>query len=481
MKTSPIGLVVLMVLLSLGLGVANGANNWPTWRGPDLMGVAPEGNPPLKWSETENVKWKVKLVGDASNSSPIIWGDQIFFQTAVDTGIKDDTPLPQQEMQRPNRPPRGPGGEGGRPGERPGPRPGMREGRGRGRGGRPGGGRGPGGFGRSTPTTQYKFNLVCLNRQNGEVLWEDTVCQLKPHQGHHRDHGFASFSPVTDGEYIWASFGSRGLYCYDLEGKQIWSKELPQLRTVFGEAGSLTLAGDAVIVVCDQQDESFIFAFDKKTGKLLWKKAREEDTSYATPFPVKVNGKLQVIASATDRVRAYDVQTGNVIWECGGQTRNVVPTPVAGYGMVYCASGFRGSALQAIKLVATGDLTDSDAIAWQVNEATPYVPSLLLYEGRIYACSVNKEIVSCYDAKTGKAHFVKQTLDGVKGIYASPTAAGGRIYFVGRNGVTNVLKPSDSFEILAVNTLNDKIDCSPAFVGDEMYLKGKEYLYCIVQ
>ena len=420
MKYSYSFLVILMLLQSLCLCADQGSHHWPTWRGPDLMGISRGGNPPLKWSETENIKWKVKLVGDTSNSSPVVWGDKIFFQTAVDTGIKDDTPLPQQNFQRPNRPPRG---EGRRPDQRPGGREGFRQRRGS-RGGSREGRRGPGGFGRSTPTTQYKFNLVCMDRKTGKILWEETVCQVKPHQGHHRDHGYASFSPVTDGEFIWASFGSRGVYCYDLDGQMVWSSELPQMGTMFGEGASPALAGNTLIVVTDHRGESFIFAYDKKTGKLLWKKSRDEDTSYATPLPLTVNGKLQVIASATNFVRSYDVATGDVIWQCSGQTRNVVPTPVVGNGMVYCMSGFRGSALLAISLGRSGDLTGSDAIVWQVKEATPYVPSSLLYEDRLYVCSGNREVISCYDAKTGNAHFVKQALDGIKGVYASPTAAG---------------------------------------------------------
>jgi len=303
---------------------------------------------------------------------------------------------------------------------------------------------------------------------------------VKPHQGHHRDHGFSSFTPVTDGELIWAAYGSRGIYCYDMDGNKVWSKELPQMKTMFGEGGSPTLAGNAVIVLSDQSNESFIFAFEKKTGELLWKKARDEPTSYATPMPVSVDGKLQVIVNATNFIRSYDAQTGDVIWQCSGQTRNVIPTPVIGSGIVYCTSGFRGNALQAIKLGGKGDLSNSDAVVWQVKESTtPYVPSPLLYDGRVYVCASNKEVISCYDAKTGEPHFVKQKMEEMKGVYASPTAAAGRIYFVGRNGVSYVLKPSDKFEVLAVNTLDDKIDCSPAFVGDEMYLKGKQYLYCI--
>ena len=433
-------MIAVLVLMNVNVFGNSADDYWPTWRGPNRSGVSPQGNPPLTWSETENIKWKVKLAGDASNSSPIIWEDKIFFQTAIKTDVQ------------------------GKPGA-----PSTSEGAGR--------RRGPGG---APPTNIYKFNLVCLDRDSGKLLWEKTVCQVKPHQGHHGDHGFASFSPVTDGELVWAAYGSRGIYCYDMAGNKVWSKELPQMKTMFGEGGSPSLAGNAVIVLSDQQDESFIFAFEKKTGELLWKKARDEPTSYATPMPVTVDGKLQVIVNATNFIRSYDAQIGEVIWQCAGQTRNVVPTPVIGFGTVYCTSGFRGNALQAIKLGGKGDLSGSDAVVWQVNETTtPYVPSPLLYDGRIYVCASNKEVLSCYDARTGEPHFVKQTMNEMKGVYASPTAAAGRIYFVGRNGVSYVLKPSDKFEVLAVNTLNDKIDCSPAFVGNEMYIKGKETLYCL--
>jgi outer membrane protein assembly factor BamB len=190
-------------------------------------------------------------------------------------------------------------------------------------------------------------------------------------------------------------------------------------------------------------------------------------------------GPLQVVANATNKVRSYDVKTGEVLWECGGQTRNVVPTPVVGFDMIYCTSGFRGSVLKAIKLGRTGDLTGTDAIVWDANEATPYVPSPLLYDQQLYVLSVNNGIVSCYDAKTGQVNYSKQTLEEMKGIYASPVGAAGRVYFVGRNGVSYVLKNSKNFEVLAVNKLEDGIDCSPAIIGDEMYLKGKKYLYCL--
>jgi outer membrane protein assembly factor BamB len=434
-------MIAFLVLVNSNVFGGSADDYWPTWRGPSRNGVSPKGNPPLTWSETENIKWKVKLAGDASNSSPIIWKDKIFFQTALKTD-KQDKP----EALGTN--------DGG------------------------GSRRGPGG---SPPTNIYKFNLVCLDRNSGRELWQKTVHEVLPHQGHHNDHGFASFSPVTDGKLVWTNFGSRGLHCFDMDGNLKWSKDLGRMNTImgFGEGGSLTVAGDAVIVVRDHEGESFIVALNKETGDVIWRKDRDEVTSWATPLPVEVSGKIQIITSATNFIRSYDLESGEIIWQCSGQTRNVIPSPVAGFGMVYCTSGFRGSALQAIELGHTGDLSETDAVKWHVKEATPYVPSPLLYGDKLYVCSVNDGVISCYNAKTGEAYFLKERLEKIKGIYASGAGAAGRVYFVGRNGVTYVLKHSEKFEILAVNTLDDKIDCSPAFVGNEMYLKGKENLYCL--
>ncbi len=431
----------VFVLINVDVFGDSADDYWPTWRGPNCTGVSPKGNPPLTWSETENVKWKVKLTGDASNASPVIWKDKIFFQTAIKT-----------EMQ--GKPDAQSTTEGGR------------------------GGRGPGG---SPPTNIYKFNLVCLDRNSGKQLWEKTVREVLPHQGHHANHGFASFSPVTDGRLIWANFGSRGVHCFDLEGNLKWSKDLGRMNTVmgFGEGGSLAVAGDAVIVVRDQEGDSSIVALNKETGDVIWKKDRDEPTSWATPLAVEVNGRTQIVTSATNLIRNYNLETGDIIWQCAGQTRNVIPSPVAGFGMVFCTSGYRGSSLQAIELGRKGDLSDTDAVKWYVKEATPYVPSPLLYGDKLYVCSVNQPVISCYNAKTGEAYFIKERLPDINEIYASPAGAAGQVYFIGRNGVTCVLKNSEKIEVLAINTLNDKVDCSPAFVDNDMYIKGKENLYCL--
>jgi outer membrane protein assembly factor BamB len=211
----------------------------------------------------------------------------------------------------------------------------------------------------------------------------------------------------------------------------------------------------------------------------LWKQPRDERTSWATPLIVEHQGKTQVITAATRKIRSYDLATGKLIWECGGLTANVIPTPVAGDGMVYPISGFRGNALLAIRLGQTGDLTDTEAIAWKYNKSTPYVPSPLLYGDKLYFFSNNNGILSCFDAKSGRPLIEAERLEALPGVYASPVGAGGRVYLAGRNGTTLVIKNSDKLEILATNKLDEKFDASPAAVGQELFLRGHQFLYCI--
>lgn len=414
-------------------------SNWPTWRGPHANGVAVQGNPPITWSETENIKWKVKLP-DSSDSTPVVWGNKMFFQTAVP--IREDTDA--------KVPPRGSV---------------DRE------------------IFTPIPTVPWKFSVICLDRRNGEVIWEKTVREEIPHEGSHPSGGLASYSPVTDGEYLWVNFGSRGLHCFDLDGNLIWDQELPEMLTfrAFGEGTSPALAGDAVIVVQDHEGQSKIFAFDSMTGERLWEKDRDEGTSWATPIAAEVNGKIQIITSGTNFVRGYDLETGDVIWQASGLLRGAIPSPVVGFGKVFCMTGLQGYSLLAIELGLTGDLTDSDAIAWRTDANTPYIPSPVLYDDKLYILDNLKPILSCYKADTGEILFEGEKLDGIRQIYASPVGVAGRLYFPGRKGTTVVVKHSDTFEILATNKLDDGFDSSPVVIGDELYLKGANYLYCIAE
>lgn len=313
--------------------------------------------------------------------------------------------------------------------------------------------------------------------------WQKTAREEVPHEGHHRDHGFASHSPITDGHYLYSWFGSRGLHCYDLQGELKWEKDFGKFRSVagFGEGGSPALYGNTLVMNWDHEGEDFIVALDKTTGKELWRNPRDEKTTWTTPLIVQHEGIPQVIVCASQRIRSYDLATGKQLWECGGMTANVIPSPVSDFGRVYAMSGFRGNALLAIQLGRTGDLTDTDAIAWRYGKSTPYVPSPLLYGENLYFFSGNNAILSCFDAKTGKPLLSEQRLEGPSGFYASPVGASGRVYLVGRNGTSLVLKNSAAFDVLATNRLDEKFDASPAIAGKELFLRGHEYLYSLAE
>ncbi len=447
---------LVLVQSSTGASSADSRNSWPQWRGPLATGVAPDADPPSQWSETKNVKWKIKTPGFGT-STPIISGNRIFILTAIPLTAKTDKNKPETSTAPPAQ------------------KPGAPEGRPR-RGG------GPGGPPRSeTPSDKYQFVVLCLDRSTGKTLWQKIAREEVPHEGHHRDHGFASASPVTDGELLIAHFGSRGLHCYDFNGNLKWQKDFGHMQTKnsFGEGASPALYGNTVVINWDHEGEDFIVALDKRSGKELWRTPRDEGTGWSTPLIVDYAGKPQVVVNATGKVRSYDLANGKEIWSCAGQTVNAIPTPVADKETVYVMSGFRGSALQAIQLGRTGDLTGTDAIRWSHNKSTPYVPSPLLADDLIYFVANNDAKLSCFETKTGKALYEAERLEGLFGIYASPVAAKDRIYVLGREGTCLVLKKGSKLEILATNKIDDKTDATLALVGNELFLRGHQSLYCI--
>ena len=423
---------------------------WPQWRGPLATGVAPLADPPLNWSETNHVKWKVKIPG-AGDSTPIVWGNRVFILTAIPSAKKEaPKAAPPSDTAAADKPP----GDERRP---------------RGR------------MNAEAPNEAYQFVVLCLDRSTGKTLWQKIARDEVPHEGHQANNTFASASPVTDGQVVIAYFGSRGLHCYDLEGNLKWTKDFGHMKTKmgFGEGASPALSGDTVVVNWDHEGDDFLVALDKRTGKEQWRTPRDEGTGWSTPLIVEHDGKRQIVVNATGKVRSYDLTTGKELWSCAGQTANAIPTPVAAGDTVYVTSGFRGSALYALQLGRAGDLTGTDAIRWTHNKSTPYVPSPLLVEDSIYVVANTDAKLSCVDTRTGNAHFEAERMEGLFGIYASPVAAKDRIYVLGREGVCLVLKKGPKLEILATNKLDDKTDASMALVGDEIFLRGKASLYCI--
>lgn len=446
----------IVFALSLPI-VAFGAadENWPAWRGPLANGTAPKANPPTSWSETNNVRWKVKLPGSGT-STPIIWNDLVFVQTAIPTGKKAQSasvPAVPQVAAQPAQP--------------------QREGQGRRGGG--------GGMRSEKPTEFYQFSLIALDRASGKTRWQKAVAEELPHEGHHRDHGFASYSAVTDGEHVIAYFGSRGVHCFDLKGNLAWKKDLGDMQTKmgFGEGTSPALHGNTLVINWDHEGEDFIAAFDKGTGRELWRQPRDEETTWATPLVIQHGGKAQVVTCATKKIRSYDLASGKQLWECAKLTANVIPSPVTSDGIVYAMSGFRGNALFAIRLGREGDLTDSDAIAWTHHRNTPYVPSPLLYRDKLVFFAGNEATLSVLDTKTGKPHVDAERLEFLRGVYASPVAASGRIYLLGRNGAGLVLADADQLKELSRNKLDDAFDASPALAGRDLFLRGRQNLYCL--
>ena len=346
-------------------------DNWHQWRGPLANGTSPHGNPPVKWDDKTNIKWKTPLPGLGS-STPIVWGDLVFVLTAIDTGREAAAAdLPKQD-----------------------PR-----------------------FSKKTtsPTTYHQFVVLALDRKTGVIRWKRTAAEDVPHEGHHFSHTYAAYSPTTDGRYLYVSFGSHGIFCYDFAGKLQWKRtDLPRLETRlgWGEASSPALSGDALIVPRDQEGASSLLVLDTRTGRTRWQAERDEVTTWNTPLVVDYQGRTQIIVLATKRIRSYDLADGRVLWECGGLTVNCIPSAVRFGDTVICMSGYRGAAALAIPLDANGDVTGSDKILWSYKRGTPYVPSPLLSGDRLYFTSTNEPLLSCLNAKTGEVIMDRERLRG---------------------------------------------------------------------
>lgn len=415
--------------------------NWHYWRGPLATGMALNANPPTTWSETENIRWKVPIPG-MGHATPIIWEDMVFIQTAI-----------QGEMANPNNT------EGDNQSDR------RRRRR-----------------NRNLPI--FKFELLVLNRSDGSTRWQKTLKETKPHEGIHGDASFASNSPVTDGEHIYAYFGSRGLYCLDFKGNIKWEKDIGTMRkrNTFGEGSCPIIHGDTIVILQDHEGQSFIIALDKRTGDEIWRMDRDEVTTWTSPIVVDYNEISQVIVPASNRTRSYNLANGDLVWECGGLTRNVIPSPMSKDGHVYVMSGHGGFSLQSINLeLASGDITGTEAVDWQYNDDTPYVPSPLLSEDTIYFLRRNNNILTAMDRKTGNVIFGPGRVQGISNVYASIVGAAGRVYIADRDGNVAVLKDGPKLEVIALNYLDDSFNASPAIVGSELYLRGTRHLYCIAE
>jgi outer membrane protein assembly factor BamB len=419
-------MIVLGVVLTVAVLDSTGAaDNWGHWRGPTGNGVAPDAAPPTVWSATKNIKWKVALPG-RENSSPIVWEHRVFVTTAQVVEAAKDGTLPK-----------------------------------------------------------LAFKLLCFDRETGRLLWERTATVARPHQGTHSTNGFASASPCTDGERVYAHFGSRGLYCYTLDGEPVWQRDFGKMETLnnFGEGSSPTLADDKILVPWDHQGPSALYALNKRTGEIIWKVDRDEPTCWATPLVVEHAGGKQVVMNGQNFARSYDLETGEELWRCTGQTVRPVASPVFANGIVYVCSGFQGAYMGAFRLDGRGDIKGTQHVVWESKEDQPDMASPLLVSGRLYLHKKKTAVLSCRDAATGKVLMPATRIEGIEDapVYASPVAAGGYVYLTATNGTTTVIKDAEELTVVSVNPLDEFIGGTPAPVDNELFIRGEKHLFCVAE
>lgn len=458
MKKAVTGIWLALLLAgtcAFAAGQSPNSAHWPQWRGPFFNGMA-RGDAPTVWSDSRNIKWKADIPG-RGHSTPVIWGDRIFLTTAIPTGKPAPAPVviatPQESS---------PSAAGNQP-----PGPQRRRGR------------------DSGPQAEHKFDVLCFDRKSGKLLWQRTARVGEPHEGYHRAYGsFASNSPVTDGKYVYVSFGSRGVYCYDFNGKLVWEKDLGvqmRMRLSFGEGSAPALVGDALVLIFDHENGSFIVSLDKRTGKELWRVPREERSSWSTPLTVEHAGRKQLIVSGATRVRSYDPASGKVIWETAGLGENVIPVPVHQNGIVYVMSGYRDPKLMAVRLGKEGDLSATDSILWSHTRGISYTASPVLHDNKLYVVTDNG-LISVFNATSGEPHYAQTRLPKTYNLKASPVGANGKLYLATEDGDVVVIKMGEKFEVIATNTLEDQVFiATPVIVAGEIFLRGQNHLFCISQ
>jgi outer membrane protein assembly factor BamB len=422
------------------------AADWPQFRGESASGIGTAANPPAKWDAVSgtNILWKVEVPGLAI-SSPIVWGDVIYLTTAIssDTTQKFKTGL----------------------------------------------------YGNTDPVpdlSPHTWKVMAYNKGTGKLLWEQIAHQGVPKTKRHPKSSQASATPVTDGKVVIAWFGSEGLYAYSSAGKLLWSKDLGLQNagwffdpdSEWGVGSSPVIYKNTVIVLCDRQKDSFIAAFDLKTGKEMWRTARAEIPSWATPGIVQSQARTEIVTNAARAIRGYDAATGKELWTLGPNSEIPCPTPISGQGLIFVTSGYAPvQPIYAIKIGSNGNLTlkegkeSSESISWSKKAGGAYLPSPILYGDLLYVVNING-ILGAYDAKSGDRIY-QQRIDTGGSFTASPVAAGGNLYFATEDGDIYVVKAGPKYELIAKNPMGEAMLATPAWADDMLIVRGEHHLFAI--
>jgi len=432
----------LLSVLSLALLIsASAQDRWPQFRGAQSLGVAEDANLPDKWSTTENVAWKADIPG-IGWSSPIVWGDKIFVTSVINTG---ETEAVKKGLYF--------GGE------------------------------------RPAPTAEHRWMVYSVDFKTGKVLWEREVYRAVPKITRHLKNSYASETPVTDGERIYAYFGNVGLFCFDVKGTLLWKQMFDAKKTRFGwgTAASPVLYKDRLYIVNDNDEQSVLMALDKKTGKQIWKVDREVGTNWATPYIWENEKRTELIVPATKAVRSYDLD-GKVLWEFKGMSSIAIPMPFSKFGLLYIASGYVGDQhrpVYAVKPGASGDIslkegeTSNQFIAWYQRQGGPYNPSPIVYGDQYYTL-FDRGFFTAHDARTGKMVYDKQRIDPAAGAFtSSPWAYNGKIFCLSEDGDTFVIQAGGEYKLLGKNSLDELCMATPAIAKGSLIIRTASKLYRI--
>ena len=437
-----IAVVCVLAVGSVLFAVPAPASDWPQWRGPDGQGVSAEKNLPFEWSPTKNVQWKSAIPG-RGHSSPIVWGKRIFLTTSIEGPV-----VPGAAAVKHIR-----GGEVFVH---------------------------PDSVGADH---SYALKVLCLDRDSGKTLWERTAYEGSVYDARHRKNNYASSTPVTDGNSVFAFFEAEGLYCYDLDGKLLWKTSLGKIAKMgLGHGVSPVLHENLLILQCDQEDGgdsgSFIAAVDKRTGKEVWRVSRTHRKTWATPLLVRTPARMEVVASGAESVISYDPSTGKELWRCPGVKGHAIPSAVAGHGLVFISAGYPAKYALAVRAGGTGDLTGTSNVVWTYAKGTAYVPSPILFGDYLYLMT-DKGLLTCIEAKTGDVKYEGGRVPVPATFTASPVAFDGKILITSEDGDTFVIKAGPVHEIIATNSLGEPIYSSPAIANGKIFIRGEKNLYCI--
>jgi len=436
------GFFTLLAALAgvVATGFAAPRSNWSQWRGPDGNGISTETNVPIEWSANKNIKWKTAVPG-RGHSSPIVWGNRVFLTTDLEGPTVPGAKAVEHKIEgQIFKHPDSVGGD-----------------------------------------RKHTLEVVCIDRDTGKLLWEKVAYEGTVYDDRHRKGSYASPTPATDGQYVYAYFGTEGLYCYDFSGKLIWKSMPGQIGTVgMGPGTSPVLFDNTVILQCDEENAqtSFVEALDKKTGREVWKTPRKVQASWSTPLIVRGSERTELVTSGNELIISYDPKTGKELWRTKGHESNAIPTPVAGGGMVFVYAGFPVKRTFAIKLGGSGDLTGSSSIAWQYDKGTAYVPSSIEYGEYLYLMS-DRGMLTCLEAKTGKVVYEGGRIPIPATFTASPVAFDGKILLTSEDGDTFVIKAGPKHEVIATSSVGEPVFASPAISDGMIFIRGEKDLFCI--